>query len=344
MRGFGAIEKGKTGWMEKPDLYIKNPDEVLIKTTAVAMCTSDVHMVEAGNFPSIFGNLIGHEAVGVVVEVGEGVKDFKVGDRVAIPDMSADWGTWAGQNGLPQYSPVGGRTISPHLDGMFSEYILFERADSGLAHIPDNVTDAQALMAVDMVATPQPAVDFLDIQHGETIAVIGLGPCGLCGAELCAVNGAGKIIGVGHRQACKDVAPEMGVSVVVDYADGNVADLVLAANGGKPVDKVMIATYYPGMLSDAFRMCRIGGKICNFGMMLGLESLTVPVTGDKEFKSVRCATGRHYIEGIMQQIAYGRIHPEKVISHVYEGFDSIPEAFEKMSNKTDDLIKTISVF
>ena len=343
MRGFGAIEKGKTGWLEKPDLAIKNPDEVLIKTTAVAMCTSDVHMVEAGNFPSIFGNIIGHEAVGVVVEVGADVKDFKVGDRVAIPDTSPVWGNLMAQNGLPQYAP-GGRTVDPNLDGMFSEYILFQRADAGLVHIPDNVTDIQALMAVDMVATPQQAIDFLDIQHGETCAVIGIGPCGLCGAELCAVNGAGKIIGVGHRQACKDVAPEMGVNVVLDYHDGNVADLVLAANDGKPVDKVMIATYYPGVLTDAFRMCRVGGKICNFGMFLGFENLQTSVSGDKEFKYVRCATGRYYLEGIMQQISYGRIHPEKVVSHVYHGFDSIPEAFAKMSNKTDDLIKTISVF
>lgn len=343
MRGFGAIEVGKTGWLDKPDLVIKNPDEVLIKTTAVAMCTSDVHMVETGNFPSIFGNIIGHEAVGVVVEVGSDVKDFKVGDRVAIPDSSPVWGNYMSQMGLPQYAP-GGRTVDPDLDGMFSEYILFQRADSGLVHIPDNVTDAQALMAVDMVATPQPAVDFLDIQHGETCVVIGIGPCGLCGAELCAVNGAGKIIGVGHRKACKDLAPEMGVSAVVDYRDGNVADLVLAANGGKPVDKVMIATYYPGILTDAFKMCRIGGRIANFGMFLGLENLQTSVGGDKEFKSIRCATGRFYLEGIMQQIAYGRIHPEKVISHVYHGFDSIPEAFAKMASKTDDLIKTISVF
>lgn len=344
MKGFGAIEKGRTGWLEKPDPVITAPDQVLIETTGVAMCTSDVHMVEAGNFPSIFGNIIGHEAVGRVIETGSGVKDFKVGDRVAIHDQSPVWGDRMAQLGVIGFAP-GGRTVTPWLDGMFSEKILFERADSGLAHIPDNVSDEQALMALDMVATSVTGIEFLDISFGESVAVIGIGPVGLCAVELCAIRGAGKIIGVGHRTACKEAAYKMGASDVLDYTEGSVLDLILGANGGKPVDKVLICGYYEGVLADAFRMVRVGGSIANVAMMMKpMEVIPTFGCGDRAYRAFRTKSGRFFLENIMNLISYGRIHPENVISHTYHGFENIPQAFEKMSHKTDDLIKTVCIF
>ncbi|MEH7178563.1 alcohol dehydrogenase catalytic domain-containing protein [Neobacillus vireti] len=83
MRGFAMLGKGQTGIIEKPDPIIMNPTDAIIKVTAVAPCTSGVHLVEHGSFQSMFGNFIGHEAVGIVQEVCSAVKDFKPGDRVA---------------------------------------------------------------------------------------------------------------------------------------------------------------------------------------------------------------------------------------------------------------------
>lgn len=344
MRGFAMLDIGKTGWIEKPDLAIKNPTDVLIKTTAVAHCTSDVHNVETGDFPGMIGNIIGHEAVGVITEVGSEVKDFKVGDRVAIHDMSPYWGDRMTQLGMPNWSDGSSRTQNPELDGMFSEYILFERADSGLAHIPDNVTDTQALMATDMIPTAYTGINKLDIQFGETVAVVGIGPVGLCAIEGCILKGAAKVITVGHRTACKDAAKKLGASVVLDYTDGPVVEQVLAANGGKQVDKVLLCVDYADAISDAFTMCRPGGRICTVAGVQDASHFVGFLTCDKAFEAIVIQPGRYWMENIMALISEGRIHPELVVSHVYHGFDSIPEAFEKMSTKTDDLIKTISVF
>ena len=344
MRGFAMLDIGKTGWIEKPDLAIKNPTDVLIKTTAVAHCTSDVHLVESGFLPSMIGNIIGHEAVGVVVEVGSEVKDFKAGDRVAISNNSPFWGDSLTQKGVSNFCPGADRTLNPELDGMFSEYILFERADTGLAHIPDNVTDEQALMAVDMMATAYEGIKSLDIQFGDTVAVIGIGPVGLCGVEGCAISGAGKIIAVGHRAVCKEAALKMGASVVLDYADGPIVKQILDANNGQPVDRVLICGAYKDVLIDAFDLCRAGGKIANVAMLEEKESIPGFWAAKCGFDSCMVGCGRYLLEGLLALISSGRVHPENAISHVYHGFESIPEAFEKMSHKTDDLIKTISVF
>lgn len=344
MRGFGMLDVGKVGWLEKPDLKIKSPTDVLIKTTAVAHCTSDVHLVETGYLPSMLGNIIGHEAVGVVTEIGTEVRDFKVGDRVAIHDMSPFYGDQMSQLGASNYSPNCCRTLNPNLDGMFSEYILFERADSGLAHIPDNVTDAQALMAIDMVTTAFTGIEMLDINFGESIAVIGIGPVGLCGIEGCAISGAGKIIAVGHRSACKEMAKKMGASVVLDYQDGPIVEQIIATNSGQPVDKVLICGYYPEVLMDSFAVCRPGGTIANVAMMGDKETIPGFYASDKTYQSLMNKCGRYWLERLLSLISEGRIHPENAISHIYHGFDSIPEAFAKMASKTDDLIKTISVF
>lgn len=245
---------------------------------------------------------------------------------------------------MPNWSDGASRTQNPELDGMFSEYILFERADSGLAHIPDNVTDTQALMATDMVPTAFTGINQLDIQYGETVAIIGIGPVGLCAIEGCITKGAGKIIAVGHRTACKNVAKKMGASVVLDYNDGPVAELVMGANGGRPVDKVLLCVDYPDAVKDAYLMCRFGGKICTVAGVSEKSRFAGFMSCDKTFNAIVIQTGRYWLEGIMAMISEGRIHPELVVSHTYHGFDSIPEAFAKMSSKTDDLIKTVSIF
>jgi threonine dehydrogenase-like Zn-dependent dehydrogenase len=343
MRGFAMLEKGKTGIIEKPDPVIKNPTDAIIKVTAVAPCTSDVHLVESGAFKSMYGNFIGHESVGVVQEVGSAVKGFKPGDRVAVPDISPFWDSMEAQDGMPNFSPGSGRTTNPDLQGMFAEYIHFERADSGLAHIPDNVTDAQAVMAVDMIPTPATAIPFLDIKLGETVVVIGIGPVGLMGVGLVVLNGAGRIFGVGSRPACFEVARKMGATDLINYKEGSIKDQILAKNGG-PVDKVLVCGGDSDVLMEAFGMCKRGGHIASVAMF-STPTAQIPAFGnsDKEYRAFQIYNGRLFIERLLNLIAYERIHPEYAVSHVMHGLDSIPEAFQMMTVKKPDMIKPVVI-
>jgi alcohol dehydrogenase (NADP+) len=343
MRGFAMLDKGKTGIIEKPDPVIGSPTDSIIKVTAVAPCTSDVHLVESGAFKSMYGNFIGHESVGVVQEVGSAVKDFKPGDRVAVPDASPFWDSMEAQDGMPNYSPGCSMTTNPDLQGMFAEYIRYERTDSGLAHIPDNVTDVQAVMSVDMMATCATAIPFLDIKFGETVAVLGIGPVGLMGVGLVILNGAGRVYAVGSRPACFEAAKKMGATDIVNYKDGSIKEQILTKNDG-PVDKVFICGGESDILMDAFNLCKPGGRIANVSFFF-TPNAQIPtfMNSDKAYCSFRINNGRLFIERLLKLIAYGRIHPEYVVSHVMNGLDKIPEAFQMMVDKKPEMIKPVVI-
>lgn len=90
MKGFGVFEKGKVGWMEKPD-YICGPDDAIARPIALAPCTSDVHSALELEGPWLKNRILGHESIGEIIEVGANIKDFKVGDKVVIPCTTPTW-------------------------------------------------------------------------------------------------------------------------------------------------------------------------------------------------------------------------------------------------------------
>ena len=98
MKGYAMLEIGRTGWIEK-DMPVCGPLDAIVKPIAVSPCTSDVHTVWEGAIGNRHDMILGHEAVGEVVEVGAMVKELKVGDRVIVPAITPDWGSLEAQNG-----------------------------------------------------------------------------------------------------------------------------------------------------------------------------------------------------------------------------------------------------
>ena len=234
MRGFclssSFPEKG-VGWLEIPKPQIQNPYDAILEPVAVSPCTSDVHSARAnmagGNAASnlILGKtgqkrpdiVLGHEAVGRVVEVGALVTDFKVGDVVSVPCVTPNWLTLEVQNGWYQHSggQAGGRFTSLRDHGVFGEYFRIPFADMNLARIPEGVSLAAGVMATDMITTGFSAVEMAEVAYGDTVVVIGIGPVGLMSVAGAALRGAGRIIAVGGRE----VTRELGGGVVDPLPD-----------------------------------------------------------------------------------------------------------------------------
>lgn len=344
MKGFAMLGKGETGIIEKPMAKIEDPKDVIIKTTAVSICTSDIHMVAAANYPGMFGCFIGHEAVGVVTEVGSEVKDFKVGDRVCLSNYNPDHGIKCAQEGHPEYDASWARTCDPNLEGMFAEYIRYPRADANLAHIPDNVTDEQAVIISDMGATAFSGLEYIDIQPGENIAVIGIGPVGLMGVNGAVACGAGRIFAVGNRPATLEAAKKMGATDVLNYKECNYVDEIIKLNGG-PVDKVLVCGGNDQTVLEAFKVCKKGGKIGNLAFFF---YPTIPIgcfgLGSRQYQQIGIKVGRYFYERLLNMVSYGRIQPELEISHLYHGIDKTPEAFEIMKESGPDVIKSVVIY
>ena len=154
MKGYAMLGIGRTGWIEK-DRPVCGPLDAIVHPIAVSPCTSDVHTVWEGAIGDRHDMILGHEAVGEVVEVGAMVRDFQVGDKVIVPAITPDWGALASQAGYSMHSGgmLAGWKFSNFKDGVFAEYFHVNEADANLAHLPEGVNPVDAVMLSDMVPT-----------------------------------------------------------------------------------------------------------------------------------------------------------------------------------------------
>ena len=205
------------GEREMPE--IKHPQDAIVKVTMSSICTSDLHIIK-GFVPCANEDIVlGHEFVGEVVEVGEGVKRLHAGDRV-----SANCETFCGecyfcQRGFVNNCEKGGWELGCRIDGCQAEYVRVPYADNGLYKLPESVSYKNALFVGDILSSGYFGADMCEIKAGDTIAVIGAGPVGLCAMMCAKFLGAGKIIAIDIDETRLNIAK-----------DENLADYIFNPN------------------------------------------------------------------------------------------------------------------
>ena len=348
VKAFAMLEIGKTGWIEKP-VPECGPLDALVRPLVLAPCTSDIHTVWSGALGNRHNLILGHEAVGQIVKVGDLVKNFKVGDKVIVPAITPDWGSSESQDGFPQHSGgmLGGWKFSNIKDGVFSEIFHVNEADANLALVPKGVKLEDAVMLSDMVTTGFHGAELAGIRFGDVVCVIGIGPVGLMSVKGCSLLGASKIFAVGSRERCCQVAKEYGATEIVNYKKGDIVEQVLKLTDGKGVDKVVIAGGDCKTFAQAVKMLKPGSAIGNVNY-LG-EGLNVELPrvewgvgmGHKFVHGGLTPGGRRRMERLASLIEVGRLDTSKLITHRFEGFEKIEEALLLMKSKPADLIKPI---
>lgn len=349
MKGFGVIEKGKVGWLEKPE-YVCGPDDAIARPLALAPCSSDVHSAYEMEGPHLKNRILGHESVGEIIEVGSNVKDFKVGDKVVIPCTTPTWKHPDIQDGTHQ--DAGGLftaiNFSNYEDGTFAEKIKIRSADMNLALLPEGVSLEAACMAVDMMTTGFYGPELAEVKFGDTVVVFGIGPVGLMSVAASKLRGAGRIIAVGTRPDCVKLAREYGATDIISYKEGNVGDQIKALTGGKGVDASIVAGGDLETFYTAIDVAKVGGgQIAMLNVLTEIDSINIPnavIAGFLAHKTIKgglCPGGRKRMERLLSLIKYGRVDPSKLITHRFKGLENIEDAFYLMANKPKDLIKPI---
>jgi len=347
MRGYGMFSVNNPGWLEK-ERPVPGPLDAIVRPTIIAPCSSDTHAMHGGAGPKE-NMILGHEAVGVVEEVGELVQRFKPGDPVIVPCVTPDWLKTGVQNQKTfshDNGPFGGFKFLNSEDGVMAEAFRVIQADANLAHPTEGVTPEQALMTVDMMSTGFYGVEMADVQYGDTVVVIGIGPVGLMAVAGSALRGAGRIVGIGTRPACVKVAREYGANYIVSYKDGDVVQQVLDITEGG-ANRVIIAGGGPEILGQALDMCREKGTIASVNFFDAADTMSFSTLSwglgmvDKDIHSGFCPGGAVRIKKMMDVIKYRGFDSSKIISHTFHGFDSMEEAFKLMDSKAPDLIKPI---
>lgn len=350
MKGYAMLSIGKTGWIEK-DRPACGPDDAIIRPLAMSPCTSDVHTVWAGALGERHNMILGHEACGVVDEVGSNVKDFKPGDRIMVAAITPDWQSIAAQEGYPMHSGgmLAGWKFSNFKDGVFGEYFHVNDADGNLAHLPEGLSPEEACMLSDMVPTGFHGVELADIKFGDTVLVIGIGPVGLMAVAGANLRGAARIIAVGTRPKCIEVAKAYGAREFVNYKDGDIAEQVMDLTQGKGVDKVIIAGGNNDTFETAVKVVKPGGTIGNVNYLGEGTYIRIPRVewgvgmGHKKIVGGLMPGGRARLEKLGALVTAGRVDVSLLLTHRFHGFEHIEEALMLMKDKPRDLIKPVVV-
>lgn len=349
MKAFVLKEPGVVGWADVPEPQLVSYGAIL-KPVAVAPCSSDVHTVFGGGSRKAPNLVLGHECVAKVLEVGELVRDFVPGEIVAVPAITPNWR----DRGIQEHNfkhagaPFSGHQLGRSQPGVFAERFLIPDADTTLAKIPEGVSLEQALMCVDVVTTGFTGAEHANIKFGDTVVVMGIGPIGLMAVAGAAHLGAARILAVGSRPICVATAYEFGATEVLGYKDGDIVSQVMERTNGVGADSVIVCGGTDEVFAQAVDMVRYGiGTVSNVNYFGGTGSLPFPKfsggrgMAGKTIHTELAEGGRVRIERILKMVQYGRIHPEKLVTHRLMGLDKIEEALYLMRDKPQDLIKVM---
>lgn len=255
------IAPGELRVEQVPDPKILNPRDAIIRVTSTAICGSDLHLYD-GFIPTMEpGDILGHEFMGEVVELGPGVTNLAVGDRVVVPFAIACGGCFA--CGRQLYSlcensnpnawmaqklwghPTAGFYGYSHMVGGYAggqaEYVRVPFADVGPLKVPEGLTDDQVLFLTDIFPTGYMGAEMCDIQGGDTIAVWGCGPVGLMAMKSAFLLGAERVIGIDRVPERLRMAREQVGAETIDYEELDVYETLLDWTGGQGPDSVIDA-------------------------------------------------------------------------------------------------------
>lgn len=317
--------------IDVPKPSIKSSRDVLVKITLGAICGSDLHIYH-GNVPFSAGELIGHEFVGVVEEVGSEVQRFKPGDRVVSAFYTScgicalcrkGWFSQCVHKGTFGF----GQVYGGGLGGAQAEFVVVPHADHTMEPIPAGVSDEQAIFVGDILSTGFFAAERAEITPGDAVAVIGAGPVGLMATMCAQLFGPAKVFVVDMVDARLEIAQQLG-GIPINAAQVNPIEAIDAQTGDLGADSSIEAVGAAASVDTAIRCVRGGGTIS----MVGVPS---QYTGDFPYypmweKSLTFRSGvcnvREYMRPLLALIAAGRLKPELIISHRMK-LDDVEEAY-----------------
>jgi len=316
---------GKMSWDNVPDPVIQQPTDAIVSIDLTTICGTDLHILK-GDVPETKpGTILGHEAVGTIVEVGSAVTTVKLGDRVLLSCISSCGRCAYCKQGRYGACTGGGGWIFGHtIDGTQADYVRVPFADTSVYKIPAGLTDEQVLFLSDILPTSfEVGVLNGKVSPGDTIAVVGAGPIGLSVILTARLFSPGKIIAIDLADSRLAKAKEFGADVTINNSTGDPVAQVMAMTDGLGVDVAIEAVGVPPTFELCTELVRPGGRVANVGVhghpaTLHLEKLWI--------KDVTITTGlvdSYTIPRLLNLIKGGRLDPTVFVTHRYAMSDAV---------------------
>ena len=339
MQAYTYVEKGKFALLEKPKPVLLHERDAIVKVTLTSICSSDLH-IKHGSVPrAVPGITVGHEMVGVVESVGSAVIHVKPGDRVTVNVETFCGECFFCKKGFVNNctDENGGWALGCRIDGGQTEYVRVPFADQGLNKIPDGVTDRQALLVGDVLATGFWAARISEITAEDTVLILGAGPTGIC-TLLCVMLKQPKRIIVCEKDESRvrfinkhypevlTVSPDECLNFVRTNSDHGGADVVLEVAGAESTFRL------------AWECARPNAIVTVVALYDKAQVLPLPDMYGKNLTFKTGGVDGCNCEETLHLIAEGKLDTEPLITHTYP-LSRIEEAYELFENRRDNVIK-----
>ena len=336
MRALVYHGPGTKAWEEVPKPTLQADTDAIVRVDAVTICGTDLHILK-GDVPAVTdGRILGHEAVGTVEEVGAGVKNVKIGDRVLVSCITACGSCRFCRDGSYGQCLGGGGWILGHkIDGTQAEYVRVPFADTSTYPAPDGVSDEQLLMLADILPTGY-EVGVLNgqVRPGDVVAVVGAGPIGLSAIMGARLFSPSHVVAIDLADSRLEAAKQFGADVVVNNGREDVLAVVQSLTDGLGADVAIEAVGVPATFELAAELIRPGGRVANIGVhgepaTLHLEDLWI--------KNITITTGlvdTYSTPTLLRLTTSHQVEAGRFVTHHFH-LDQFIEAYDVFARAAD---------
>ncbi len=324
---------GKRGWEEKPKPTIKNSTDAIIRITKTTICGTDLHIMK-GDVPEVVeGLILGHEGIGVIEEVGPGVSNFKVGNKVLISCITSCGSCDACRKGMYSHCEDGGWILGHLIDGTQAEYIRIPHADTSLYHVPDGADEEAIVMLSDILPTGfECGVLNGQIKPGDMVAIIGAGPIGLATLLTAQFYSPSEIIMVDLDENRLKVAKTFGATKFVTH---NAVVEIMKLTNGKGVDVAIEAVGTSATFDICQSIIAAGGNIANVGVHGKSVELHLQKLWSKNITITTRLVDTVTTPLLLKTVLSGKLQPEKLITHRF-ALNEIMKAYDTFGNASKE--------
>lgn len=323
-----------------PSPQLGDEYSAIVEVQQSSICGSDLHLYHA-RVPVFPGTVLGHEAVGIVVDRGSRVERLQRGDRVLVPAVVG-----CGQCAACRRDyPVGCQAlaakvfgVSPALPGVQAEFVRVPFADYNLWRLPASIGNQAALMLADIFPTGFYAAQSAAIQAGDVVVVLGCGPVGLCAVQCAQLFSPAVIVAVDPIPARRERAAAFG-ALPANPNEG-VVDIVSRLTDGCGADAVIEAVGSQETLRQAVELVRTGGHIAMVGVLIA-EDVPFPLA-TAFLKDITLRTGLvnvpRFLPSLFRLVQHGKLHPEEMVTHTFPLSDAAA-AYRLFDRKENGCLK-----
>jgi len=324
---------GKRAWEEKPKPTIKASTDAIVRIQKTTICGTDLHILKGDVSTVTGGRILGHEGIGVVEEAGNGVLNFRAGDRVLISCITSCGKCEYCKKGMYSHCQNGGGWILGNtIDGTQAEYVRIPFADTSVYPISDGADDEALLMLSDILPTGfECGVLNGQVKPGDTVAILGAGPVGLAALLTAQFYSPAEVIMIDMDDNRLEVAKGFGATKVIDSGDGKAAQKVMELTSQRGVDVAIEAVGIPATFDLCQEIVAPGGHIANIGVHGRSVTLRMEKLWDHNITLTTRLVDTATTPMLLKLVQAGRLQSRKLITHHFR-LEEITKAYDTFGN------------